>query len=225
VAQVGSSQHTFLFADLSGFTAFTEAHGDQRAVELVDAFLACARPLADEYHAEEIKGLGDGLMLRTDSAAAGVRLGRRLADEIGGRHAFPSVRVGANSGPAIERGGDWFGATVNLASRVAGHALAGEVLVTAATRDAAAGDTPDLSFVPVGAVSLRNVASPVELFTVSGDEVRRSSQLAIDPVCRMQLDPRRAAARVDFEGRVVYLCSAACVSAFNADPTRYQRDT
>ena len=41
-----------------------------------------------------------------------------------------------HSGPAINRDGDWFGSTVNIASRVADAAKPGEVLLTDATRSA-----------------------------------------------------------------------------------------
>ena len=43
---------------------------------------------------------------------------------------MPSLRVGVAHGPATSRGGDWFGSTVNLASRVTGQAKPGRVLAT-----------------------------------------------------------------------------------------------
>ncbi|GAC1524695.1 MAG: hypothetical protein NVS2B6_11530 [Thermoleophilaceae bacterium] len=43
---------------------------------------------------------------------------------------FPSVRVGAAYGPAVNRGGDWFGGTVNLASRITDAAKPGRVWAT-----------------------------------------------------------------------------------------------
>jgi adenylate cyclase len=52
---------------------------------------------------------------------------------------FPSIRVGVSYGPATTRGGDWFGATVNLASRVADVARPGRILVTEAVRQRAEG--------------------------------------------------------------------------------------
>ena len=103
---------TFLFADLSGFTALSEAHGDDRAADLVGGFCADVRRLLAEYEAHEVKAIGDALMLRT--VAAAIRLGLCIVHDIGVQHGFPLVRVGMHTGPAVEREGDWFGVTVNL---------------------------------------------------------------------------------------------------------------
>ena len=116
---------TFIFADLAGFTALTEAHGDELAADLVGEFCAQARPLIDQHEGEWIKAIGDALMIRVPDAAEAVRLALRLTHDVGGRHGFPGVRVGLHTGPAVQRGRDWFGATVNLAARVSNVAVAG----------------------------------------------------------------------------------------------------
>jgi hypothetical protein len=77
-------------------------------------------------------------MLRTADAAAAIRLGLCIVHDVGARHGFPLVRVGMHTGPAVERGGDWFGATVNLAARVSAAAGGGEALLTEATKAALA---------------------------------------------------------------------------------------
>ena len=218
----GERQHTFLFADLAGFTALTEAHGDERAADLVAEFCARARELLPEHGAEEVKALGDALLLRTDEATAGVGLARRLVREVGGRPGFPAIRVGVHTGPAVERAGDWFGATVNVASRVSDLAAADEVLVTRATLDAMGGQASGQRLVPRGARRLRNLREPVELFAAetagtSGEEQAR----VLDPVCRMALDPAAAQARQDFAGATFWFCSAACADAFRRDPRLY----
>lgn len=120
-----SSDHagqTFLFADLSGFTALTEAHGDEQAADLVGGFCAAVRRLLAEHQAHEVKAIGDALMLRAGDAAAAIRLGLRIVHDVGAQHGFPLVRVGMHTGLAVERDGDWFGTTVNLAARVSAAA-------------------------------------------------------------------------------------------------------
>jgi adenylate cyclase len=57
-------------------------------------------------------------MLGSGDTAAAIRLGLCIVHDVDARHGFPLVRVGRHTGPAVERGGDWFGATVNLAARV-----------------------------------------------------------------------------------------------------------
>jgi class 3 adenylate cyclase len=113
---------TFLFADLSGFTALTEAHGDEQAADLVGGFCVAVRQLLAAHQAQEVKTIGDALMLRTADTGAAIRLGLCIVHDVGARHGFPLVRVGMHTGPAVERGGDWFGATVNLAARVSAAA-------------------------------------------------------------------------------------------------------
>ena len=53
---------------------------------------------------------------------------------------FPDVRVGVAHGPATTRGGDWFGSTVNVASRLTEIARPGRILATEAVRDLAPGE-------------------------------------------------------------------------------------
>jgi class 3 adenylate cyclase len=66
---------TFLFADLSGFTALTEAHRDEQAADVVGGFCVAVRQLLAAHQAQEVKTIGDALMLRTGDAVAATRLG------------------------------------------------------------------------------------------------------------------------------------------------------
>jgi class 3 adenylate cyclase len=84
---------TFLFADLSGFTALTEAHGDEQAADLVGGFCVAVRQLLAAHQAQEVKTIGDALMLRTSDAAAAIRLGLCIVHDVGAQHGFPLVRV------------------------------------------------------------------------------------------------------------------------------------
>ena len=59
-----TSGHTFLFADVAGFTALTEAHGDEAALQLMLSFRADVDALLDDYDGERAKMLGDALMIR-----------------------------------------------------------------------------------------------------------------------------------------------------------------
>src|ERR687897_1250823 len=149
-----------------------------------EEFFGDVRAFLPEYGAEEVKAIGDALMVRVADPERAVRLGLLIVNDIGGGHGFPTVRVGMHTGPAVERHGDWFGATVNLAARVSGAAGGGQVLLTAATaervrRRAGAGD---LIFHPRGRRELRNIPEPVELFEASCDVSRSAEGLPIDPM-------------------------------------------
>ena len=127
---MGASQdatHTFVFADLAGYTALTAAHGDDEAADAAEAFFAAVRELLPDHHAEEIKAIGDALMLRAPDAAQAAGLAERIVCGYGTQHRGLGIRVGIHTGTAVRRGDDWFGAAVNIASRVADLATAGEV--------------------------------------------------------------------------------------------------
>ena len=154
------ARHTFLFADLVGYTALTDTQGDEHAAGIAIEFESRARKLARRHGAEAVKALGDAVMLRCPEAAAGIRLGLALVEEHASDSALPPVRVGIHSGSAVSRGGDWFGRGVNVAARLCSVAGGGEVLVSEATLEAAG----ELSAIEVGERRLhwlKNVTEPV----------------------------------------------------------------
>ncbi|HET9005596.1 MAG TPA: adenylate/guanylate cyclase domain-containing protein, partial [Actinomycetes bacterium] len=79
---------------------------------------------------------------------------------------LPPAHVGVAAGPVVVQGGDYFGRTVNLASRVAGRAQAGQVLVTEAVAAAVPGG---VAFSDLGELRLKGFSAPVRLL-----EARRS---------------------------------------------------
>jgi adenylate cyclase len=211
---------TFAFADIAGFTALTEAHGDEAAFALVAAFTKAVRAELDSMHGEHVKTIGDALMLRIPDPGNAIVLGLRIANDLMLDHGAPTVRVGLHHGPAVENEGDYFGATVNLAARVSALASGGEVLVTGST----AALVPKLDGVfyeSRGRQALRNVAEPVEVFAALRLGSLSGEALPIDPVCRMAVDADRAAGRLLHDGDAYFFCSLTCAGAFAQQPDRY----
>jgi class 3 adenylate cyclase/YHS domain-containing protein len=207
-----------VFADIAGYSALAETHGDDLAVRVVDDFCGHARRLLERYGGEEVKAIGDALMLRVEDPAAAVRIGIDLAHHEMRTHEHPAVRVGMHHGSAVERGGDWLGGTVNIAAPVAALAQSGEVVLTATTREAA-GELEGIAFRERGVERLRNVRDPVSLYTAICFDA--GTELVTDAVCRMQLDPARSRSRIEHGGRVYYFCSEECREAFATDPGLY----
>jgi adenylate cyclase len=212
--------HTFLFADLAGFTAMTEAMGDEPAVEVAGEFCDRVGSVAPDFGAEPIKPIGDAVMLRADDAEPAIRFGLHIAHEVGDTHFLPTVRVGMHTGPAIERGGDWFGATVNVAARVSSEASGSEVLLTETTREAA-GHVDGIELRERGRRQLRNLAEPITLYVAVREGQRSGEGLPLDPVCRMAVDPADGAGRLVHEGTEYHFCSVTCAAQFAAEPDRY----
>jgi adenylate cyclase len=210
---------TFVFADIAGFSALTEAHGDEEAVALIADFSDAVSAELPAVGGEHVKTIGDALMLRIPEPGDAVQLGLRIANDLMSDHGAPAVRVGLHHGSALKRNGDYFGASVNLAARVSALASAGEVLLTGHT----AALTPELEgvlFESRGRQSLKNVAEPVEVFAAVriGEAVER---LPVDPVCRMVVSPERAVGRLMYEGNAYFFCSLTCVAQFAQQPERF----
>jgi adenylate cyclase len=116
-----------------------------------------------------VKLLGDGaLILFRDLEgimATIERLFRAAADS-----GLPMLHAGVHTGPVIERDADVFGRSVNLASRISGHARAGELLVS--DEVAALLDPKRWQMSPAGEVPLKGIPDPVRLHRVELDITR-----------------------------------------------------
>jgi len=213
------SEATFVFADIAGFTALTEAHGDEAAVAVVEEFAETVCRDLPAIGGEHVKTIGDALMLRIPDPGAAMLLGLDVSQRTLRDHGSVPVRVGLHHGPAVERNGDYFGAAVNLAARVSSAASGGEVLVSGST----AALVPDLEGVVYesrGRHELRNVSEPIELFAVLRFD-STTERLPIDPVCRMAVDPDRAPGRLVHEGTAYFFCSLSCAGQFAGRPERF----
>ena len=214
---------TFVFADIAGFTALTEAHGDEQAAALVADFCRTVGAELPASGGTQVKTIGDALMLSIPDPAAAVLLGLRITHELMLGHGAPAVRVGMHHGTAVEQDGDYFGAAVNLAARVSAEAGGGEVLLTGETA-ARAPQLEGVIYEPRGRRELRNIREPVELFAAVRAGESQHGTLPCDPVCRMAVDPERAAGRLVYEDRTYFFCTLACAGEFARNPERFARE-
>ena len=204
----GTPERTVAFADLDGFTALTEAHGDLDAADVAGQFARLARESL-QGGARLVKTLGDAVLLAGEAGSI-LDTVVALAAAVSALDGYPTVSAGVHTGPVVERDGDLFGGTVNIAARVAAQAAPGQILCTDAVAALLARHTPHV-LRALGPVSLKNVRAPVEIYEVVH---AARANTAVDPVCRMSVDPRRAAARVRHDGSDVYFCSLGCAAAF-----------
>jgi class 3 adenylate cyclase len=166
---VAAGQHTFLFTDLVGFTTLTALRGDDDAADVACEFYDRVRPLLPEHRSEEVKTIGDALMLRAEDPGLAIRLGLRIVRELEELPGFPAVRVGMHTGPAVCRNADWYGTTVNVAARLCSAAGGGEVLVSDATA-LAAGRVRRVALEEQRLHWLKNVTEPVAARVASEEE-------------------------------------------------------
>ena len=215
-----SEEHAAVaFADLAGFTALTDAHGDADALEVADRLFAIAERVTGE-HVRVVKTIGDAVMLASGDAALAVTAVFNLVAAVHVEPRFPMIKVGLDAGPVLVRDGDLFGRTVNVASRVASVAEPGHILGTDPIAAAAAA-TGCAETIAVGPVSLRNIPDPVRLFEVRRCDRGFDEHTAVDPVCRMRVGTPEEHPTRTYAGRAWYFCSEECADRFVAEPTRF----
>ena len=213
---MGTLVATFGFVDLAGFTALTEVHGDEQAVALLGRFESIARAALGPQD-QLVKTIGDAIMFAFADPDCALDGTARLFESCLAEQRMPMPRAGLHHGEAIERNGDYFGATVNLAARVAGQAYGGQVLGTQTI--AVSARRRGMHVVDLGSFTLRNLTAPVELFELGLRP--ESAGITVDPVCRMQVPRTSAAGRLRHDDMDYWFCSLACAAAFAAQPSLY----
>jgi adenylate cyclase len=149
------------FVDLSGYTQLTEELGDEAAAEMASNLAVLVQEAASRHRGRPVKWLGDGVMFHFPDPADAIRCGLDLTEQAP-VHELPRAHVGVNAGPVIFREGDYFGRTVNIASRIAEFARPGEVLVSDPVMTAS--QELDVAFSPIGPILLRGLVQPVNLY-------------------------------------------------------------
>ncbi len=178
----GRREMTILFADLKGFTTFSETHDPAEVTTMLNAYFTVAIPAVVKRHGGTIDRLiGDAIMAtfnrlgdQSDHARRAAQAGldlqletAQIADEHPG---WPRFRVGVNSGEVLvsvlgSEGGRThtvIGDAVNVASRIEGQAPVGRVAVTADTLAMLPGATTE----PLGALDLKGKGEPIEAFVL-----------------------------------------------------------
>jgi adenylate cyclase len=150
------------FLDLVGYTRLTEEQGDAAAAELAGSLAGVVQGVSQRHGGRPVKWLGDGVMFYFPDPGEAVRSSLEMVRETASA-GLPPAHVGLHAGPVVQQDGDFFGRTVNLASRVAGRAGADEVLVTDDVVDVA-GQLDDVRFADAGSAELKNVSHPVRLW-------------------------------------------------------------
>lgn len=124
-----------LFADVSDSTRMYESLGDTAAFRQVRVCIDLLTSITTEFDGRIVKTIGDGLMCAFPGSDQAAQAAREMHRRIAEHPPLPrgkrlTIRIGFHYGPVIESGTDVFGDSVNVAARMAGLALAGQVLTT-----------------------------------------------------------------------------------------------
>jgi adenylate cyclase len=155
-----TAETTVAFADLVGFTELGETVGVEELSGLAGRLARLAGGVV-KPPVQVVKQIGDAVMLVSPEVPDAVETCLALIERAEGEDDFPPLRAGVAFGPAVNRWGDWFGSTVNVASRLTARARPGAVLVTEPVR-AAAEDRFDWS--AAGEKKLKGLQKPIKTF-------------------------------------------------------------
>jgi adenylate cyclase len=155
---LGRMRVAIAFADLAGYTRFTEEEGEEEALSSVERFVEGVTNTLPE-DARVVKTIGDEVMVVGQDIRALVDWAVGFASLFDER---PEPRIGVHWGTTLYRDGDYFGRDVNLTSRVVARARGGEVLVTDSVVDAVR-EAGHLAFEAIGQVKLKGFDEPREL--------------------------------------------------------------
>jgi class 3 adenylate cyclase len=129
---------TIMFSDIEDSSVLTERLGDHAWQELLQTHNALIREQLRANDGYEVKTMGDGFMVAFQSAKKGlacaIAIQRAFAEQTEADGEHVRVRIGLHAGEAIKDGDDFYGKNVILASRVAGKAMGGEILVSSLLR-------------------------------------------------------------------------------------------
>lgn len=170
-AASGRSQtRGFLFADLRGYSPFTERYGDQAARELLASYRRLVRKVIASFDGAEIRTEGDSFYVVFDSVSQAVRAGLAIlaavAEPSADAAAHPVlVGIGIHAGEAEDSAEGIVSSAVNVAARICAQAEPGELLVSDTVR-ALTRSYLEVSFLPRGRRRLKGIAEPVAMYRV-----------------------------------------------------------
>lgn len=135
----GTRELAIAFADLVGYTKLGE-HVPTDELGRVATRLADLATASIVRPTQLVKTIGDAVMLVSWEVDPMLDTLQALVDAAHAEgESFPELRVGVAFGPATPRGGDWFGSTVNLASRVTDAGKPNRIYATDPVVELAAG--------------------------------------------------------------------------------------
>jgi class 3 adenylate cyclase len=159
---------TVLFTDIVGSTEHASKVGDDAWRSVLDGHDELVGSEVRNHGGRVVKRTGDGALALFDGPTRAIRCARQITAE--GHRIGAGIRAGLHTGEIIDREDDVAGIAVHLASRVAGRAAAGEVLVSRTLVDLVAGS--GLSFEDRGEHDLKGIEGKWRLFAVSDSPPR-----------------------------------------------------
>jgi class 3 adenylate cyclase len=197
-----------LIADLSGYSALTEAHGASTAADVIDIYVEVVNDsLVGGSRLHE--RVGDEVMVVSDSADALLATAVQLWQKAVQMPGFLNLHGALHYGPVLFRNNSYFGTTVNVTSRMAAQAKAG-TLVCSTDFFSGLTNKDVLQSQSMGRYTFRNVTEEIEVLELM---TGKPNTYFTDPVCRMLVNT----AENEYAHPVkpgIYFCSQTCLDIY-----------
>ncbi len=170
--------HTFLIADIRGYTAFTQSHGDEQAARLARAFADLAGEAIATQGGAIVELRGDEVLAVFGSPRMALRASIDLLDRVASHRDQPfEIGVGIDSGEAVPVDDGYRGGALNVAARLCSLAAPGRILTTDVVTHLAR-KVEGLRYIDQGSVNLNGMDSSIRVIEVQreGGELTTSSR-------------------------------------------------
>jgi class 3 adenylate cyclase len=191
-----------LFVDISGSSRLYVELGDAPASKRVRDCLSLLQRVVEDNAGRVIKSVGDGLMCEFIDVNRALEAAKAMQVAVASgtdSSAKLGIHVGCHYGQVIENAGDLYGGTVNIASRVAGVARAGQVITTQEIVNLLR-DELQWELRVLDSISVKGRRDELAVFEYLW-QAPADRTVAVAPAAR----PQNARLRLNFRGREVWL--------------------
>ena len=201
--------YAILIADLSGYTALTEAHGPYYAADIIDKYIAIVNEsLLESCFLHE--RVGDEVMILAENAKDLLITTEKLTEKLSRENHFLQIHAGMHYGPLLKRGNGYFGTALNLTARIASSSQPGSIKCSVDF----IWQLPRLSAIKfkfTGKHRFKNVTTEFETYELITED---RSSIYIDPICRMIVSNSEDAFFYE-QDRALRFCSEECVHEYS----------
>ncbi len=167
---------TFLFTDIVGSTAMTQQLGNAGAQKAVRAHNDAVRGAIQKFNGREVKHTGDGIMATfpdgPSAVAASIQMLQAIASHNKATPDIPvEIRIGVNTGEAVEEENDFFGQAVQMTARICDKAADGHAWVSEVVVQSCQGQR--FGFLPRGEFEMKGIEKPKALFEIAWTDAHR----------------------------------------------------
>jgi adenylate cyclase len=168
---------TFVFTDIVGSTAMTQRLGNAGAQKAVRAHNTAVRGAIQAYRGREVKHTGDGIMATFPDPPSAVAACIKIQREIAAHNAAnPTIdvhlRIGINTGEAVEEENDFFGQAVQMTARICDKASKDNIWVSQSVIDGCKGQK--FGFIPRGGFEMKGIQGAKRLFEVGWSDAHKN---------------------------------------------------